>query len=134
MAEEPKNVAINVSFPSYNKMSEPVKSLVNFFIENSSIFFESNGSEAEYPDSFSCNISTDTSNIVSQDDIRLCAKYEDLSDDRFKPYRILRASYASCTSSYNSSSSDNGIYNLTVKAVTPGTSGNGYSIRIIINS
>lgn len=130
-----KQMKLRVLFDSSNKYSESMKSLANFFIENSSIFFEPNGEDAEYPDSISCNIGTDFGVADYGSVMRLCAKYEDLNDERFKPYRLLSASYASYTMSYDhNTSTGNGIDGLTIKAAMPGEEGNGYSIKIIINA
>lgn len=130
-----KQMKLKVQFDKSDKYSGSMKSLANFFIENSSIFFEPNGEDAEYPDSISCNISTDFGIDNYGRLTRLCAKYEDLSDERFKPYRVLSASYASYTMSYDhNTSTGNGINGLTIKAAMPGEEGNGYSIKIIINA
>lgn len=128
-----KQMSLYLKFNNLGNDSAPEKSLINFLAENSSVYFEHNSND-ESDQSISCNIAADTgvTNMYGGTVSRFVIKYDDPNNDKFIP--IKRPTFASVTSKYNSSSSENGIYNLTVTAAEPGPSGNGYSVRIIINS
>ena len=126
-----KQMTVSIQFDKVN--SEPYKSLANFFAENSSLYFEWNTTPVSDPDNpnISCNIALDSAIVYNNMICRLVTKYEDKNNDKFLPVQILD-SYASCVSTYDTSSNTNGVDGITIKASSPGEVGNGYSIRIIL--